>query len=72
MGCLQSLHVGSQARDTHQGHVIHFEYTLEVSINSHKVSGEASIGGDGNTVLASHSYHRVSVVRVELKIKGLE
>jgi hypothetical protein len=37
---LQCLYISSKTRNTHQAHIVDFEYSLEVSIDSHKLSGD--------------------------------
>ena len=61
---LQSLYISGEARDTQQTEIICFEDTLEVSINSHKLSCQSSISSNGYAVFARHCDNRVTIIRV--------
>ena len=59
---LQCLHISCETGDAHEAVVVHLEHSLEVCVNSHKLRRETGVCGDGDTVLASHGNHHVTVV----------
>ena len=65
---LQGLNICGESGDTHEALVIYLEDSLEVCVNSHQLRGETGVSSDGDTVLARHSNHHITVV-IENRLK---
>ena len=61
---IESLHISTETRDTHQHSFVDFEDALEVAVDSHQLCGETRICSNRHAILAGHRDHAVAVVLI--------